>query len=88
MQAGSPDHIDQGIEAKQFDLAAHEIGDTRLGNTKQLGGLRLAQPVPRSLSQECIATMGRFASRGISDIVRQIGIDETDLCREPNLRNE
>jgi hypothetical protein len=42
MQAGSPDHIDQGIEAKQFDLASHEIRDTRLGNTKQLGRLRLA----------------------------------------------
>jgi hypothetical protein len=41
MQAGSPNHIDQGIEAKQFDLATHEIRDTRLGNTKQLGGLRL-----------------------------------------------
>jgi hypothetical protein len=37
MQAGGSDHIDQGIEAKQFDFAAHEIGDTRLGNAKQLG---------------------------------------------------
>jgi hypothetical protein len=42
MQTGRSDHIDQGIEAKQFDLAAHEIRDTRLGNTKQLGGFRLA----------------------------------------------
>jgi hypothetical protein len=41
MQADSPNHIDQGIAAKQFDLATHEIRDTRLGNTKQLGGLRL-----------------------------------------------
>ena len=30
MQAGGSDHIDQGIETKQFDLAAHEVGDTRL----------------------------------------------------------
>ena len=42
MQAGRSDHIDQGIEAKQFDPATHEIGDTRLGNTKQLGGFGLA----------------------------------------------
>jgi hypothetical protein len=42
MQAGGSDHIDQGIETKQFDLAAHEVGDTRLRNAQQLGGLRLA----------------------------------------------
>ena len=42
MQAGSSDHIDQSIDAKQFDLAAHEIRDTRLGNAKQLGGFQLA----------------------------------------------
>jgi hypothetical protein len=40
MQARGSNHIDQGIEAKQFDLAAREIGDTRLGNAKQLGSLR------------------------------------------------
>jgi hypothetical protein len=45
MQVGSPDHIDEGIEAKQFDLAGHEIGDARLGHTKQLGGLRLLSSV-------------------------------------------
>jgi hypothetical protein len=44
MQTRGPDHIDQGIEAKQFDLATREIRDTRLGNTKQLGGLRLGLP--------------------------------------------
>jgi hypothetical protein len=43
MQAGRSDHIDQGNEAQQFDLAAHEIRDTRLGNAKQLGGFGLAQ---------------------------------------------
>ena len=42
MQAGGSDHIDQGIEAKQFDLAAHEVRDTRLRHAKELGGLRLA----------------------------------------------
>jgi len=46
MQAGSPDHIDQGIETKQFDFATHEIRDTRLGNAQQLGRLRLAQACP------------------------------------------
>ena len=46
MQAGSPDHIDQGIEAKPLDLAAHEIRGAWLGNTKQLGRLRLAQACP------------------------------------------
>jgi hypothetical protein len=39
MHASSSDHIDQGVDAKQFDLAAHEIGDARLGNAKQLDGL-------------------------------------------------
>jgi hypothetical protein len=42
MQTGSPDHIDQGIETKQFDFAAHEIRYTRLGNAQQPGGVRLA----------------------------------------------
>ena len=46
MQAGSSDHIDQGVVAKQFDLPAREIRDARLRHTKQLGCLRLA-PLPR-----------------------------------------
>jgi Transposase domain (DUF772) len=41
-QTGSSDHIDQRIETKQIDLAAHEIGDAGLRHAKQLGGLRLA----------------------------------------------
>ncbi len=57
MQASSSDHIDQGIEAEQFDLAAHEIGDTRLGNTKQLGGLRLAQPRPGADAMDAMLSL-------------------------------
>lgn len=34
-----PRLFDQSIETKQFDLAAHEIRDARLGNAKQFGGL-------------------------------------------------
>ena len=43
MQASGCRHVDQGIYGKQADLAAHEIGDTRLRDAEQLGGLRLAQ---------------------------------------------
>jgi hypothetical protein len=39
MQAGGADHIDQGIETKQFYLAAHEVRDTRLRHAQQLGSL-------------------------------------------------
>jgi hypothetical protein len=68
MQTGGPDHIDQGIEAEQFDLAAHEIGDTRLRNAKQFGGLRLAEPLKRK--ENALALTLR--------IVRRTKIDCTD----------
>jgi hypothetical protein len=46
MQAGGSDHVDQGVEAKQSDLATHEIRDAQLGNSNQFGGLRLAWSRP------------------------------------------
>jgi hypothetical protein len=42
MQAGGSNHIDQGIETKQLDFAAHEIRDTRLRHAQQLCSFRLA----------------------------------------------
>jgi hypothetical protein len=42
MQAGSSDHVDQGIATEQLDLAAHEIGNTRLRYAKQPGGPRIS----------------------------------------------
>ena len=43
MQAGGSDHVDQSIETKQFDLAAHEVGHARLGDAEHLGGPALAE---------------------------------------------
>ena len=41
MQAGCCRHVHQGIQGKQVDLAAHQVGYARLRNTEELGGLRL-----------------------------------------------
>jgi hypothetical protein len=36
-------HVDEHLGIEQIDAAAHQITDTGLGNTKQLGGLGLFQ---------------------------------------------
>ena len=43
MQASGSGHVDQGIQAEQVDLSAHQVRDARLGDAEQLGSLRLVQ---------------------------------------------
>jgi hypothetical protein len=38
-------HVDQRVQRKQIDLAAHQIGHTRLGDAEAGGGFRLAQKI-------------------------------------------
>ena len=71
MQAGGSDHVDQGIEAKQFDLAAHEIGDTRPWRC-------LTAPAPKRASDPERLSVGvfrqkiHFVLRGKTDDFRDI----------------
>jgi len=43
VQAGRDRHVDQGVQAKEMDLSTQQIGDARLRDAEQLGGLALAQ---------------------------------------------
>ena len=43
LESSRSHHIDQGVDTEQVDLAANEIGDSRLGDTEETGGLTLGQ---------------------------------------------
>lgn len=47
MHSCRSDHVDEGIQAEQVDLAAHEVGNSRLRHPESFGGRNLCPPLRR-----------------------------------------
>jgi hypothetical protein len=43
VRTSMPEHLNKAVNAKELNLASHEIADARLGHAEQLGRLRLSQ---------------------------------------------
>ena len=43
MKAGGTEHVDEGVDAEEVDLAPDEVGDSGLRDAESAGGLGLGQ---------------------------------------------
>ena len=68
MQAGCGQHVDQGVDGEQVDLAAHQIGNAGLGDAEQCGGTGLREVLGLDVLSMCSlrAIISRDRSRMFS----------------------